>query len=75
MRKYSILLCILLYMTVNAQFDNSKNENYIAGNNWSVVGSTASYGVQFLSTGALDMSLNVFDHNIIYVNSDCVIIY
>jgi hypothetical protein len=44
------------------------NENVISGNNWTVDGSTACYGVQFLSTAALDMSLNVFANNKIYLN-------
>src|ERR1035437_7109974 len=47
MKKYSILLCILLYTTVNAQLNNNKNENYLTGANLISV----TIGGKFIITG------------------------
>jgi protein involved in polysaccharide export with SLBB domain len=52
MNRYSILLFILLYATVNAQFDNNKNENYLTGVNLISV----TIGGKFIVTGTFSAS-------------------
>jgi protein involved in polysaccharide export with SLBB domain len=52
MKKYPILLFIFLYTTINAQFDNNKNENYLAGANLISV----TIGGKFIITGTFPAS-------------------
>ena len=52
MKKYFILLLVLLFVTVNAQNDNSKNENYLAGANLISV----TIGGKFIITGTFPAS-------------------
>ena len=54
MKKYFTLLFVLLYMTVNAQNDNSKNENYLVGANLISV----TIGGKFIITGTFPASGN-----------------
>lgn len=52
MKKYSILLFILLYAAAYAQFENNKNENYLAGVNLISV----TLGGKFIITGTFPAS-------------------
>jgi len=52
MKKYPILLFIFLYTTINAQFDNNKNENYLTGANLISV----TIGGKFIITGTFPAS-------------------
>jgi protein involved in polysaccharide export with SLBB domain len=54
MKKYSILLFIFLYTTINAQSDNNKNENYLSGVNLISV----TIGGKFIVTGTFPASPN-----------------
>jgi protein involved in polysaccharide export with SLBB domain len=54
MKKYFILLIVLLYVTVKAQNENSKNENYFAGANLISV----TIGGKFIITGTFPASTN-----------------
>jgi protein involved in polysaccharide export with SLBB domain len=52
MKKYSILLLIILFTTINAQFDNNKNENFLSGANLISV----TIGGKFIITGTFPAS-------------------
>src|ERR1035438_4092025 len=52
MKKHSILLFIFLCATVNAQFDNNKNESYLTGANLISV----TVGGKFITTGTFPAS-------------------
>ena len=52
MKKYSLLLLIFLFTTINAQFDNNKNENYLSGVNLISV----TIGGKFVVTGTFPAS-------------------
>jgi protein involved in polysaccharide export with SLBB domain len=54
MKKYSIMLIVLFYTAVNAQFDNNKNENYLTGTNLISV----TIGGKFIITGTYSASIN-----------------
>jgi protein involved in polysaccharide export with SLBB domain len=54
MKKYSLLLFIFLYTTINAQSENNKNENYLSGVNLISV----TIGGKFIVTGTFPASPN-----------------